>query len=249
MKLATKPWKSRLWLLLWLFFIILFTYLGFWQLHRYYWKKDLIRRYEQRIQTKPLTLAQLQQPADTLLYHRVQISGEIGPKANVYWQNRYYRDTYGYHVLTPLWIKATQRYLLIDRGFVAQLPAATQKDPLKGMQTVTGIVYYPDRLGFILGADVSSNAAGQMLTQSLNFKALSKALEAPIYPFVLYVQSPIEADKRYSWPLYVQKMSENRRQTETFFGTILPPSRHMGYAVQWFAMALVLTIAVVVSLR
>lgn len=242
-----KTWKSRLWLGLWLFFIALFMVLGFWQLHRYHWKKALMANYAERIQTAPLRVSQLEQSADKLLYHRVKISGEIGKKANIYWQNRYYRDSYGYHVLTPLWIATTQRYVLIDRGFIDQLPVASQIDPFKGTRRVTGIIYYPDRAGFILGTDLSHNAAGQLLIQTLNFDALSKALEAPIYPFIIYVQSPLEADKRYSWPTSVQKITKNRRQAETFFANIIPPSRHMGYAVQWFAMALVLAIAVVIA--
>ena len=225
----------------------LFVCLGFWQLQRYHWKKELIRDYTTRIQKAPLSLNQLQWPRERLLYYRVQISGDIGQKPNLYWQNRYYQDRYGYHVLTPLWVASTHKYLLVDRGFISTLPKVNKIDPLKGEQTITGIIYYPDKAGFILGSAYSRNAAGQMLVQTLNFSAIAQTLKASVYPFILYVQSPLEADKGYSWPLSEQKIAQNNRQELSFFGTITLPSRHLGYAVQWFAMALVLAILVGVS--
>ncbi len=241
--------KSYCWLSLWLFFVALFIGLGFWQLQRYYLKKNLIITYETRIQAPFLKIQQLQAPKEKLLYHRLEAVGEIGRKPNLYWQNRYYQDRYGYHVLTPLWVASTQKYLLVDRGFVAQLPTVNQKDSLNGMQAITGIIYYPDKAGFILGSAHSRNAAGQVLVQTLNFSVIAQTLKASVYPFILYIQSPLEADKGYSWPLSAQKIAQNNRQELSFFGTITPPSRHLGYAVQWFAMALVLACLVVIARR
>lgn len=239
--------KSYAWLSLWLFFIALFVCLGFWQLQRYHWKKELIAHYTTRIQKAPLSLNQLQWPRERLLYYRVQISGNIGQKPNVYWQNRYYHDTYGYHLLTPVWISASQKYLLVDRGFISKLPEVNARDPLEGKQTITGIIYYPDKAGFILGSVTSSNTEGQILVQNLNFSIIAQTLKAPVYPFIVYLQSPLEADKGHSWPLSDQKIPKNNRQELSFFGTITPPSRHLGYAVQWFVMALVLAVLVGVS--
>ena len=239
--------KSYCWLSLWLFFIALFIGLGFWQLQRYHWKKNLITTYETRMQAPLLNVQQLQVPKEKLLYHRLQAVGEIGRKPNLYWQNRYYQDMYGYHLLTPVWIPASQKYLLVDRGFISKLPKVDVPDSLKGKQTITGIIYYPDKAGFILGSAHSRNAAGQILVQTLDFSVIAQTLKAPVYPFILYVQSPLEADKGYSWPLSEQKIGQNNRQELSFFGTITSPSRHLGYAVQWFAMALVLAILVGVS--
>jgi surfeit locus 1 family protein len=240
-------WKTTLWLSLWLFFLILFVILGFWQLQRYHWKKELLATYQQRIIATPLSITALDKLPAELLYYRVQVTGEAKPTQTLYWQNRYYHDHYGYHVLTPLWIAETKKYLIVDRGFIEQLPNSKDSDLWQGEKTISGIVYYPDKTGFILGKPLSKNIQGQSLVQKLDFSLLSKTLQAPVYPFIVYIQSPIEQDKRYSWPLSVQKFDVSRRQDTPFFANIIPPSRHLGYAVQWFAMALVLAIAIIVS--
>src|SRR3990167_7634699 len=45
--------------LFWLFFFILFIYLGIWQLHRYHYKINLINTYHAAIAAKPIALAQV----------------------------------------------------------------------------------------------------------------------------------------------------------------------------------------------
>ena len=243
----SKHWKSTLWLSLWLFFFILFVILGFWQLHRYHWKKQLLATYQHRITATPLSIPALDKAPAELLYYRVRVTGEVKPAQTLYWQNCYYHDHYGYHVLTPLWIAETKKYLIIDRGFIDELPNPHSQDLWHDKMTISGILYYPDKTGFILGQPISKNNNGQNLVQKLDFSLLSQRLQAPVYPFIVYIQSPTEQDKRYSWPLSVQKFSDFTRQDTSFFANIIPPSRHLGYAVQWFAMALVLAIAIIIS--
>ncbi len=244
--------KNKIFLAIWIFFFILFVALGFWQLQRYHWKKNLLAEYQAR-QSIILSADSLGKPPEELIYYNLQLTGRLAMDKSLYWQNRYEGETYGYHLLTPLWLEHQKAYVILDRGFVEtplnlQQLRALAEDQVQ--QRVVGLVYYPDRAGFMLGPDLSKDASGHQFTQGLDFKALSRLLQGKVYPFIVYLQSPADPGLKRFWQEACPKDSDTSvctRQEQGLFANIMPASRHLGYAVQWFAMALTLAIAVLLS--
>ena len=83
-----------------------------------------------------------------LLLRRVEVRGEFVPQHTVFVDNRIHQHQPGYHVATPLRIAGSQRYVLVNRGWVAgnrdrSLP---QVDTPAGEQLVQGMaVAYSER--------------------------------------------------------------------------------------------------------
>lgn len=111
-------------------------YLGFWQLERLAWKRDLISRIEQGVNDAPLE----QLPADEALqdrhFHYVMLTGYYMNKPEFHIAARYYKSKLGYSVLTPFIVDEgpdTGKIVLVNRGWI---PAAL-KDEKSSYATIT----------------------------------------------------------------------------------------------------------------
>jgi surfeit locus 1 family protein len=118
-------------------------------------------------------------------------------------------------LLTPLVISPDLPWLWVDQGFILKDKDIHLKEQLENV-SLEGTIYYPSRVGFILG-DNLHHREDQWYIQRIDLAALATQFQQPVYPFVLLLNPP--------------------QQIET-----MPPSKHLGYAVQWFALALTLMI-------
>jgi surfeit locus 1 family protein len=166
-------------------------------------------------------------------YARVSVSGHYRPEHQVLLDNMTHQGAVGYRVLTPF---ATDdgALLLVDRGWIAlgtsraTLPAIAVDD---APRSLTG------RLDALPRAGVSLPAVGSIgWPRVLNYptqRELEAALGATLYPGLVLLDPDAAGGYVREW-----------RPGD------LPPERHLGYAVQWFALAVTLFIGyVVASLR
>lgn len=215
-----------------LLLLVLMINLGFWQLRRYHFKQRLLSQYQQNIAAAPLQWQDflLEKP----LFSRVVVSGNYDNDKTLLLDNRWHNSVLGYEILTPF--KIDDKYLLVNRGWIAAGDDRHYLPPIKtivGEQTLQGYVVKPEK-GFMIGDNIESPFEWPLRIQQIRMKSIAQATGLTFYPYVLRLL-PETANPQ---PL----IREWQLVTVT-------PERHLGYAIQWFAMSLTLVIVYLIFLR
>ena len=198
--------------------------LGVWQLHRYAYKKNLIVNYQQRIKAAPIDFQTVLRQGD-LQFKRIKIDGQYLNQLTVFIQNRFYHDELGFEVLTPLQIVGEKTLLLVDRGWIKK-SNINSLVPVTAQQKITGYLKLLDEYQFILGKNVLQPNQKPLVLQRIDTKDLSQITHRDFYPFILRLSPDATNGYVRDWTIIS-----------------VTPERHLAYAVQWFALALVLLIA------
>lgn len=212
-------------------FMALFINLGCWQLARGKEKAVLQATYQTRLHQPPAPLQQLLpqlKNPDDWRYSPVTVTGHYDNAHTMLLDNKIYQHQVGYEVLTPFVPNNGSQHLLVNRGWIAAdknrqvlptIPAIT------GTHQITGFIYVTPGKAFTLG-NVTETSAWPLRLQALDIPALQEALQQSLYPFVLLLApSDASSDLVRDWQ-----------------PTVMSPSKHQGYAVQWFTFAGVLLI-------
>ena len=200
----------------------LMVFLGFWQLSRGQEKQALLQSYAERRAAQPLSVAQLAAVADPA-FRRVQLRGEFDAGHSVLLDNRMRDGKAGVELLQPFHDQASGQWLLLNRGWLPwpdrrTPPAFTTPDqPLN----INAWVYVAPGETFQLHADPAAAQWPRLLT-ALHPQALWAELERSGFAFELRAEAG-PATYETQWPVVA-----------------MGPEKHVGDAVQWFAMALAL---------
>ena len=214
--------------------------LGFWQLERAESKERLLKQRDAAtaVAPEPLdvgALRRLETAADR--YRRIQVRGRFDGDRQFLLDNRRKRGVLGYYILTPLAL-GNNTFMLVARGFIAadinRIPPDISLPPevptlrsASGIK-VSGSIDFPSR-GLVLGPLAEPREdLWPAVIQAFDAEEIGRLLRAEVLPVVLY------AEDGGSW---------NRDP--------LAPAirggawRHRGYAFQWFALALALSVLLV----
>lgn len=223
-----KHFKPRLWpsIIAFTVFCLLIS-LGFWQLYRYHYKKDLLNQYQSAVIAQPLSLSKINTLNDIRFQH-IKTSGYYLNNKTMLLQHRFYNSKVGFEVLTPFRVKNDNKVVLVNRGWV---PMQQNRKPpsinaVTGLQRITGYIKVLDKHHFILGKNILNTSQWPLKMQKVDFKKLSDLTQLRFYPFILRLDS----NQPHG---YIRKWQPIN----------MTPARHLGYAIQWFAMALALLIA------
>ena len=202
--------------------------LGFWQLHRAEYKQQRQQQFESRPLSTPRTLSQLKQVnIEKLEYYPITLTGHYDNQHQFLIDNRMHNHRVGYEVLTPFIPNSGQKVLLINRGWVPstgnrqQLPALIT---VRGQQTIQGLIKLPPKKTFILNGR-SRAKSWPLLIQTINLKKIASDYHKPLYPFIVLLSPKNQHGYTREW----KPITMNAK-------------KHLGYAVQWFALALTLVI-------
>jgi len=197
--------------------------LGFWQLDR----ADEKRAIESAIvvaQSNPAQLVEANEILDKEHY-RVLLNGYFDTNKQFIYDNQIVKGNAGYYVLTPFVLNA-KTAILVNRGFV---PWYGKRGELVDIEIDSqprtievGLIRPKQRIELKKQA-VSTTFP--ILIQSLDLDQLSQLSNYQIIPML--AQLDIKASKGFF------------RQWKPFYGSV---DKHLGYALQWFLMALVLSI-------
>lgn len=204
--------------------------LGIWQLDRLEQRRAFNAQVTSMRAMPPLDLNSEDAGAiEKMEWRAVTITGEYDFENQVAIRNRYYRDQYGYHLLTPLLSSGTA--VLVDRGWIPadgnSVPADWRKYDEPGMVTVTGQLRLGQTKPAFGGVADAPPADGSPLWVWNNGDLERIALQMP-YPILkVYIQPDIDpADE--APPIPYQPEVE------------LTEGPHIGYAFQWFTFATIL---------
>jgi len=199
-------------------------YLGIWQLHRAEAKRAILEAYDQGAAV--LVDVRTTEELDALpRYQRVRIHGRYQPARQVLLDNMPSQTGRpGYQVLTPFVLDGGGR-LLVNRGWVplgATRAALPNVDVAGEARILVGVVDALPRPGLRLGGARSGDTSGW--PRVLNFptiEQLTKLFDTRL--------------GRYQVLLDPSARDGYERVWRARFG--FGPERHVGYAVQWFALA------------
>lgn len=165
-------------------------------------------------------------PADeTYLYRDVRMSGRFAAEQVWLLENRIHQSRVGYEVLVPFYLTGGEA-ILVNRGWIEgtgyrdQLPQVT---PVASTAEVSGKLIEPSH-NTLLQQSIEAAQWPQPILQ-IDLEQMQKFVDAPLLPWILQI------DAQHPVALTVDWQNVN-----------MPASKHLGYAWQWFTMALALII-------
>ncbi len=203
--------------------------LGLWQLERAAQKRERYAAYSTAFADRPLEFDAIEQGAASADYRwrRVHLSGRY-LEVNVLLDNRIRHGRVGYEVLTPF-LTDGGRTILVDRGWTV-VPGSRSALPevAAGDDATTLAGYLGDAPVVGLVMDSAAHDAEWLSPQLLRVQrvaldGLSDVLGHELWPAVVYLDGGQPAALVTEWPAPGDGSA-----------------RHTAYAVQWFAMAVVL---------
>lgn len=204
--------------------------LGIWQLNRAEEKRVLISLKEQRQSAEVLILSKtLPDTPEAYLYKPIQAIGHYDTDHQYLLDNQVNKGKAGYFVLTPFMLKNENKAVLVNRGW---LPLGKSRSGLPDIPvdsreiTLNGRINRFPTVGLKLaGAEIPTDS-WPAIVQVVDTQVLAKQLGYPLFSF--QVELDKQADDGFT-----------REWHETLAMT---PEKHIGYAVQWFLLALTLTV-------
>jgi surfeit locus 1 family protein len=193
--------------------------LGDWQLDRASQKREAQARSQAMAAQPPVNVTGVEIAAGDVELRRVEARGVFDPRYAVYIDNRIHRGVPGYEVVMPLKLEGSDRYVLVNRGWVARTADRAELPRVataQGTVTVRGIAMVPRKRTLELSDDVMEGAIWQNLTLD-RYRA---ARPLGIQPFLIRQDDEAQDGLVREWEA-------------PDFGI----DRHYGYAFQWFALA------------
>jgi len=217
-----KPLPSWVPLVIGAVLVAQFAGLGAWQISR-----GLEKRASQQLFRDETSFAAWEHGMDVRPYQRLQATGSYDTERQFLLENIIVNSRYGYYVITPFNGLSGEPLLLVNRGWIEKT-----SEPLD----LSRLAVPTERLR-VRGRAGSLPRAGMKMGDAINVQddwpkgavypsseEVAAALGEDVQPFVLLMDHEEEHGFFRHW-------------VPTEFG----PSKHFGYALQWFAMAAVLS--------
>ena len=217
-------------LLLYLALVTLLISLGFWQLGRADEKKIFLTKQQLSADKEVISLKSIiGADLESLRYRKVEISGRYDEEHQFLIDNQIVNGQAGYFVMTPLLVDGLKSAILVNRGWVALnkdrrvLPDVSithQK------ATILGRVNNFPVVGIKLaGAEIPTDGWPSVV-QVVDSDVLAGRLGYSLVPFQVELNGEMNEGYHREW----------RKSA------VMPPEKHIAYAVQWFGLAITLTI-------
>lgn len=200
--------------------VLQFVALGFWQIDR-----GLDKRAEKQAFIAQAGFAAWSDGMEVRSFQKLKATGQFDSERQFLLENIIINSRYGYYVLTPLVVAEDKPVLLINRGWFERSASEVDVDSISvppQRVTVRGRAGSLPRAGYRMGDAIASSDWPQRAVYP-TLDELAAALGRDVQPFVLL----LDPEEKYG-----------------FFRHWVPeemgPGRHFAYALQWFAMGLVL---------
>ncbi len=204
--------------------------LGFWQLQRAGEKQLLAVDFARKQAQVPISLAEVTtRDPQALSYLPVRLQGRFLPERTFLLDNRTHEGRYGNEVLT-LFELSTGSTVLVNRGWVpadAARQQATVVPALPGGQAqlaVSGQVYVAPGKPYQL-AEQELAPGWPKTIQAVDMSLIGGIVGEGLFPYPVRIEPGQPGALQVDWQVIN-----------------ISPAKHRGYAVQWFSMALVLSL-------
>lgn len=203
------------------FFFPILIYLGSWQVMRGLEKKDIV---SQHYENKSLSVISEKEMAnlnsENLIYRTVNLEGEYQSESYIL-DNRLYRQEAGYEIFTAF-ETSEKNLFLINRGWVSKEDYENGMEEAEGKVTIQGVLSPFKRFGLNLVDQIYLDGWPK-LVQQVDYETTKNDIGNSINESVIQLSAASAGAFEPIWK-----------------PVDLKPSRHFGYALQWFGLALVL---------
>jgi len=203
--------------------------LGFWQLNRADQKSRTLEAMEATLGVPEVFVDSIEFFSENKRFRHVSIKGEFQAEQQYLLDNRIYKGQPGYLVVTPFKFGSGNGWLLVNRGWVPLgldrniLPAITVKT---NQTTIAGVISdLPGKLPSFGIAATPETSRWPKVVRDIEIDQISQQLGYTMPPIMLQLEQSHEAAYIQNW----QPLASG-------------PDKNRSYAIQWFAMALVLGI-------
>lgn len=209
-------------------FLILLVILGFWQLGRAEEKRQFIDKQSLSGAMDVVELSSLI-GQEGIRYRKIKVRGQFDQHHQFLIDNQVVNGKVGYFVLTPFKIDGTNQSVLINRGWVA-LTKDRRILPIVRMNSKKALILgqindFPVVGLRLAGAEIPTKGWPSVV-QVVDSRILAKKLEYPLLPFQIELDEKMPDGYLRSWKAL----------------SIMSPEKHIAYAIQWFGLAITLTV-------
>lgn len=204
--------------------------LGMWQLDRSEQKRAFLETQEQAAETEMLHLsAAIENNTEVLRYRNVEVAGHYDVAHQFLIDNQISDGKAGYFVLTPFILAGETKAVLVNRGWI---PLNQNRSVLPDLQiakteaTITGRINNFPSVGIKLAGAEIPTEGWPSIVQVVDSNVLAKKLGYSLFQFQIELAKELPDGYKREWHT----------------STIMQPEQHTAYAIQWFALALTLTI-------
>ncbi|MDA7562816.1 SURF1 family protein [Gammaproteobacteria bacterium] len=202
-----------------IFFVIVFVFLGVWQIERAAHKEGLLQAFNSEQESPPVRLTS--QSPD---WSRVFVDGIFDSSRQILIDNQIHKGKVGYKIFTPFRFD-DNKIVLVDRGWVAQGQSRSdlpQLNILEKKSRIIATVTSPEQ-GVLAGSELLTNEWPRV-SQTKAVEVIASAFKEPILDIVLVLDPGSSQITEFI-------------QIRPF---AITPVKHYGYAMQWFTMSIVL---------
>ena len=202
-----------------IFFVIVFVFLGVWQIERAAHKEGLLQAFNAEQESPPIRLTS--QSPD---WSRVFVDGIFDSSRQILIDNQIHKGKVGYKIFTPFRFD-DNKIVLVDRGWIAQGQSRSDLPQLKILEKKSRIiatVTSPEQ-GVLAGSELLTNEWPRV-SQTKAIEVIASAFKEPILDIVLVLDPGSSQITEFI-------------QIKPF---AITPVKHYGYALQWFTMSIVL---------
>ncbi len=212
--------------------------LGIWQLDRLAQRRAFNSALNARIAQPALALAGATLDPAALEYRRIEVRGVFDSAQEIVLRNRELDGTPGVHILTPLRLSGSDTAVLVDRGWIPR----DQADPAArsafaappGEMQVIGIARrsQDERASGPQDPPLGPQRLRLDAWFRVNIASIQQQAGYPLLP-IFIEQQPAPSDPALPRRVAAADLGEGP---------------HMGYAVQWFAFAIILVVGYIAFL-
>ena len=199
--------------------------LGFWQMDRATEKQQLLVLTQERLQAPATYIESNDVLSKDMDFKRLIVKGRFDDKHQYLLDNRIYKSRVGYGVYTPFSFDEGKSWIMVNRGWIA---AAVDRAELPTLDAnsenleLSGVLSPPPGKLLELGTP-AVNKVWPARVRDIDLAHIGKDLGVKILPYVLNLDASSKQAYTQDWSAYAYT-----------------PEKNQSYAIQWFAMAIVL---------
>jgi surfeit locus 1 family protein len=204
--------------------------LGFWQLGRSVEKEKFLQVQSERLASESLSITSTTDDnMESLRYKSASIQGRYDSEHQILIDNQMNAGKVGYFVLTPFILADSKKAILVNRGWV----------PLNKDRRVLPDVKFKSEESIIKGRINGFPSVG--------LKLAGAEVPSKTWPAVVQIVDNQVLAKTIGYPLFQFQLELDKDQANGYvrdwqINLLMTPERHIAYAVQWFGLALTLTV-------